>query len=47
MPSSTGSNRNRELIPPPPMYHCISYDGIERLQRKYDPNPRCEPLVLY
>jgi hypothetical protein len=37
----------RELIPPPPMYYCTSYDGIERFSESYDPNPRCEPLVLY
>jgi hypothetical protein len=36
-----------ELIPPPPMYRCTSYDGIERFSESYDPNPRCEPLVLY
>ena len=35
------------LIPPPPMYHCTSYDGIERFSEQYDPNPRCEPLGLY
>jgi hypothetical protein len=37
----------RELIPPPPMYLCTSYDGIERYSESYDPNPRCEPMVLY
>jgi len=37
----------RELIPPPPMYRCTSYDGIERYSEQYDPNPRCEPYVLY
>jgi len=37
----------RQLIPPPPMYLCTSYDGIERYSESYDPNPRCEPLVLY
>ena len=37
----------RELIPPPPMYRCTSYDGIGRFSESYDPNPRCEPLVLY
>lgn len=37
----------RELIPPPPMYRCTSYDGIQRFSESYDPNPRCEPLVLY
>ena len=36
-----------ELIPPPPMYRCISYDGNERFSESYDPNPRCEPIVLY
>lgn len=34
-------------IPPPPMYRCTSYDGIERISESYDPNPRCEPLALY
>jgi hypothetical protein len=29
------------------MYRCTSYDGIERFSESYDPNPRCEPLVLY
>jgi hypothetical protein len=38
---------SRDLIPPPPMYRCTSYDGIERYSESYDPNPRCEPLVLY
>ena len=33
--------------PPPPMYMCTSYDGIERESEVYDPNPRCEPLGLY
>jgi hypothetical protein len=37
----------RDLIPPPPMYHCTSYDGIQRFSESYDPNPRCEPIVLY
>ena len=37
----------RELIPPPPMFLCTSYDGIERYSESYDPNPRCEPMVLY
>jgi hypothetical protein len=37
----------RQLIPPPDMYLCTSYDGIERFSESYDPNPRCEPLVLY
>jgi hypothetical protein len=37
----------RELIPPPPIFLCTSYDGIERFSESYDPNPRCEPLVLY
>lgn len=36
-----------QLIPPPPMYRCVSYDGIERFSESYDPNPRCEPIVLY
>jgi hypothetical protein len=34
-------------IPPPPMFVCTSYDGIVRESEVYDPNPRCEPLVLY
>jgi hypothetical protein len=33
--------------PPPPMYQCTSYDGIVRESEVYDPNPHCEPLVLY
>jgi hypothetical protein len=37
----------REFVPPPAMYQCISYDGIERWSESYDPNPRCEPLVIY
>ena len=37
----------RLLIPPPPMYRCTSYDGIQRFSESYDPNPRCEPFVLY
>ena len=37
----------RELVPPPAMYRCMSYDGIERFSEQYDPNPRCEPYVLY
>lgn len=32
---------------PPPMYLCTSYDGIVRESEVYDPNPRCEPIVLY
>ena len=36
-----------EPEPPPPMYLCTSYDGIERESEQYDPNPRCEPIVLY
>ena len=42
-PSPSWSN----LIPPPPMFICTSYDGIERTSEVYDPNPRCEPLALY
>lgn len=37
----------RELIPPPPMYKCTTYDGNQRFSESYDPNPRCEPLVIY
>jgi hypothetical protein len=37
----------REFIPPPAMYRCTSYDGDERFSESYDPNPRCEPLVIY
>jgi len=33
--------------PPPPMYVCTSYDGVERESEVYDPNPRCEPLALF
>jgi len=36
-----------QLIPPPDMYLCTSYDGIERYSESYDPNPRCEPIALY
>jgi hypothetical protein len=36
-----------EPPPPPPLYQCTSYDGIVRDSEVYDPNPRCEPLVLY
>ena len=36
-----------QLMPPPDMYLCTSYDGIERYSEQYDPNPRCEPIVLY
>lgn len=36
-----------DLVPPPPMYVCTSYDGIERISEVYDPNPHCEPLALY
>lgn len=39
--------RRRELIPPPPMYKCTTYDGNERFSESYDPNPRCEPIVVY
>lgn len=41
--------RRRDPLPlaPPPMYVCTSYDGKERYSENYDPNPRCEPLVLY
>ena len=34
-------------IPPPPMYKCTTYDGDERYSESYDPNPRCEPMVIY
>ena len=37
----------RELVPPPPMYRCTTYDGDNRFSESYDPNPRCEPLVIY
>jgi hypothetical protein len=36
-----------EREPPPPMFVCTSYDGIVRESEVYDPNPRCEPIVLY
>ena len=29
------------------MYLCTSYDAIQRYSESYDPNPRCEPMVLY
>ncbi len=47
LPDEPAPPLRRELIPPPPMYRCTSYDGIERFSESYDPNPRCEPLVLY
>lgn len=47
LPDEPAPSRRRELIPPPPMYRCTSYDGNERFSESYDPNPRCEPLVLY
>ena len=47
LPDEPAPMFRRELIPPPPMYRCTSYDGIERFSESYDPNPRCEPLVLY
>lgn len=37
----------RAFIPPPPMYQCTTYDGNSRFSESYDPNPRCEPLVIY
>ena len=37
----------RELLPPPAMYRCTTYDGDERYSESYDPNPRCEPIVVY
>jgi hypothetical protein len=37
----------RELLPPPAIYRCTSYDGNERYSESYDPNPRCEPIVVY
>jgi hypothetical protein len=37
----------REWLPPPAMYRCTSYDGDERFSESYDPNPRCEPIVVY
>lgn len=37
----------RVFIPPPAMYQCTTYDGDSRYSESYDPNPRCEPLVLY
>jgi hypothetical protein len=37
----------REIPPPPAIYQCTSYDAKERFSESYDPNPRCEPLVLY
>jgi hypothetical protein len=39
--------QQRELIPPPPLYRCTNLDGDERFTEQYDPNPRCEPIVLY
>ena len=37
----------RDWLRPPAMYQCTSYDNIQRYSESYDPNPRCEPLVLY
>jgi len=37
----------REAPPPPAIYQCTSYDGKERFSESYDPNPRCEPIVVY
>jgi hypothetical protein len=37
----------RQLVPPPAMYSCTSYDGNQRYSESYDPNPRCEPMVIY
>ncbi|MCX7043792.1 MAG: DUF4124 domain-containing protein [Gammaproteobacteria bacterium] len=47
LPDEPAPFARRELIPPPPMYRCTSYDGIERFSESYDPNPRCEPMVIY
>jgi len=35
------------VLPPPAIYQCTSYDGKERFSESYDPNPRCEPIVVY
>ena len=45
--AETSPPPRRELVPPPAIYHCTSYDGIERDSESYDPNPRCEPMALY
>jgi hypothetical protein len=37
----------RQLVPPPAMYSCTTYDGNQRYSENYDPNPRCEPMVIY
>ncbi len=37
----------REFVPPPAMYSCTTYDGDQRYSENYDPNPRCEPMVIY
>lgn len=37
----------REIIPPPPIYKCTNMHGEARFSEQYDPNPRCEPIVLY
>jgi hypothetical protein len=29
------------------MYSCTTYDGNQRYSENYDPNPRCEPMVIY
>jgi hypothetical protein len=39
--------QRREIIPPPPIYKCTNMSGEARFSEQYDPNPRCEPIVLY
>ena len=46
-PAPTATTKPPPGLAPPPMYRCTSYDGIERYSESYDPNPRCEPMVLY
>ena len=46
-PSPEPAPARRELLPPPALYRCTSYDGDERYSESYDPNPRCEPIVVY
>jgi hypothetical protein len=44
---AAASPPRRELVPPPAMYSCTTYDGDQRYSESYDPNPRCEPMVIY
>jgi hypothetical protein len=41
------AEQRREIFTPPPIYRCTNTEGEERFSEQYDPNPRCEPIVLY